>query len=77
MSSAINYPLVLFYDSGSRDCLAKVEPLRRFDTAGRLELVAGATGSGIRARDAGGQSWVGIVALEAAYRAAWDGQVSL
>jgi hypothetical protein len=28
-------------------------------------------------RDAGGRCWTGIVALEAAYRAAWDGEVSL
>lgn len=40
MSSAISYPLVLYYD-------------------------------------ASGRSRVGIVALEAAYRAAWDGEVSL
>ena len=77
MTSAIRYPLVLFYDAASADCLAKVDPLRRFDTAGRLELVESSTPGGIRARDAGGRSWVGIVALEAAYRAAWDGVVSL
>ena len=77
MTSAIRYPLVLFYDAASADCLAKVAPLRRLDTAGRLELVASSTPGGIRARDAAGRSWVGIVALEAAYRAAWDGEVSL
>lgn len=77
MTSGLRYPLVLFYDAGSPDCVAKVAPLRRFDTAGRLELVASSTPGGIRACDAGGRSWVGIVALEAAYRAAWDGEVSL
>jgi len=77
MTSAIRYPLVLFYDAASADCLAKVEPLRRFHTAGRLELVESSTPGNIRARDAGGRSWVGIVALEVAYRAAWDGEVSL
>lgn len=74
MTSEIRYPLVLFYDAESR---SKVEPLRRFDTAGRLELVESSSPGGIRARDANGRSWVGIVALEAAYRAAWDGKVSL
>jgi hypothetical protein len=74
MTSEIRYPLVLFYDAA---CRSKIEPLRRFDTAGRLELVESTTLGGIRARDASGRSWVGIVALEAAYRAAWDGKVAL
>jgi hypothetical protein len=75
MTSAISYPLVVFYDAGSRDCVAKIEPLLRLDTGGRLQLRPGNAG-GIRACDAQGRWLVGIVALEAAYRAAWAGKVS-
>ena len=76
MASAVSYPLVLFYDAASRECAAKVEPLLHRDTAGRLQFVSCAA-PGIHARDASGRCWTGIVALEAAYRAAWDGQVTL
>jgi hypothetical protein len=76
MSSAISYPLVVYYDAASPDSVAKIAPLRERDTGGRLQLVDRA-GRGIRARDARGRWLVGIVALEAAYRAAWDGEVSL
>ena len=76
MTSAISYPLVLFYDAASRECAAQVGPLLHRDTAGRLQFVESRT-PGIHARDASGRRWTGIVALEAAYRAAWDGEVSL
>jgi hypothetical protein len=77
MTSGLRYPLVLFYDAGSSDCMAKVAGLRNRDTGGRLELVESSDRGGIRARDASGRCFVGIMALEAAYRAAWDGEVSL
>ena len=73
---AISYPLVVYYDSSSRDSASKLEALLRRDCAGRLKFVDRAA-PGIHARDATGRSWTGIVALEAAYRAAWDGEVSL
>jgi predicted DCC family thiol-disulfide oxidoreductase YuxK len=76
MSSTISYPLVVFYDGASPECTRKIEALRNRDTAGRLQFVGCAT-PGIRARDAHGRQWTGLVALEAAYRAAWDGEVSL
>jgi predicted DCC family thiol-disulfide oxidoreductase YuxK len=76
VTSTISYPLVVFYDAASRECAAKVEPLLHRDTAGRLQFVESRT-PGIHARDAAGRCWTGIVALEAAYRAAWDGEVSL
>jgi predicted DCC family thiol-disulfide oxidoreductase YuxK len=76
MPSAIAYPLVVYYDAASRDCAAKVERLRSRDTGGRLRLVD-CSRPGIRACDARGRWLVGIVALEWAYRAAWDGEVSL
>lgn len=75
MTSAICYPLVVFYDAASPDCVAKIEPLLKLDTGGRLQLVD-CSAPGIRARDAQGRWLVGIVALEAAYRAAWAGEVS-
>jgi hypothetical protein len=74
--TAISYPLVVFYDSSSPESLEKIEALLGRDCAGRLKFVDCAT-PGIHARDARGRSWTGIVALEAAYRAAWDGEVSL
>jgi hypothetical protein len=70
---AITYPLVVYYDSSSA---SKLEALLRRDCAGRLKFVDCAM-PGIHARDARGRSWTGIAALEAAYRAAWDGEVSL
>jgi hypothetical protein len=76
MSSAIAYPLVVYYDAASRDCAAKIDRLRNRHTGGRVRLVDCAR-PGIRACDASGRWLVGIVALEAAYRAAWDGEVSL
>ena len=76
MTSTISYPLVVFYDAACRDCATKVGPLLHRDTAGRLQFVESRT-PGIHARDASGRCWTGIVALEAAYRAAWDGEVSL
>lgn len=76
MALAISYPLIVSYDAASRECAAKVEPLLHRDTAGRLQFVESRT-AGIHARDASGRCWTGIVALEAAYRAAWDGEVSL
>ena len=76
MTSTISYPLVVFYDGASRECARKIAALRNRDTAGRLQFVGCAT-PGIRARDAHGRQWTGLVALEAAYRAAWDGEVSL
>jgi len=75
MPLPICYPLVVFYDATSRDCVAKIEPLLKLDTAGRLQFVD-CSAPGIRARDAQGRWLVGIVALEAAHRAAWAGQVS-
>jgi hypothetical protein len=74
MTSAIRYPLVVYY---SPDCATKIAPLRIRDSGGRLQFVESASPGGIRARDARGRCLVGIVALEAAYRAAWDGEVSL
>jgi len=74
--TAISYPLVVFYDSSSRASVEKIEALLGRDCAGRLKFVCCPT-PGIHARDARGRTWTGIVALEAAYRAAWDGQVSL
>jgi hypothetical protein len=73
VGGAISYPLVVYYDSSSA---GKLETLLRRDCAGRLKFVDCAT-PGIHARDARGRSWTGIVALEAAYRAAWDGEVLL
>lgn len=67
MALPVSYPLVVFYDASSS---AKIEPLRAVDTRGRLEFVP-STEPGIRARDANGRWLVGIVALEAASRAAW------
>jgi hypothetical protein len=72
----MEYPLILYYDAASPECAARVERLRSYQTAGRLEIVA-STQPGIHARDAAGRCWVGIVALEAAYRAAWAGKVPL
>jgi predicted DCC family thiol-disulfide oxidoreductase YuxK len=77
MTSALRYPVVLFYDERSPYCVAQVMPLRNRDTAGRLQLVASSDPGGIRARDANGRWLVGLMALEAAYRAAWAGEVSL
>lgn len=74
MPSAISYPLVVFYDASSRECVMKIAPLLQRDTAGRLQFVECPT-PGIHARDASGRRWTGIVALEAAYRAARDGEV--
>lgn len=76
MPSAISYPLVVFYDGASDECVRRIESLRKRNTGGRLQFVGCAT-PGIRARDAQGRQWTGLVALEAAYRAAWDGEVSL
>ena len=76
MTSALTFPLVLYYDAASPECIAKVAPLRERNTAGRLRLVE-SSGRGIRACDANGRWLVGIMALEAAYRAAWAGEVSL
>jgi predicted DCC family thiol-disulfide oxidoreductase YuxK len=76
MAPAVSYPLVVFYDAASRECAAEVEPLLHRDTAGRVRFVSCAA-PGIHARDASGRCWTGIVALEAAYRAAWDAEVSL
>ena len=50
MSSKMSYPLAVFYDATSRECAAKVAPLLRRDTAGRLQLVESRT-PGIHARD--------------------------
>jgi hypothetical protein len=75
MTLPICYPLVVFYDAASPDCVAKIEPLLKLETAGRLQLQPGLAG-GIRARDAQGRWLVGIVALEAAYRAAWAGSTA-
>ena len=76
MPSSISYPVVVFYDPASRECAASLEPLLHRGTAGRLQFVESKT-PGIHACDASGRCWTGLVALEAAYRAAWDGEVSL
>lgn len=76
MPSTISYPVVVSYDVASRECVARLEPLLHRDTAGRVRFVESKT-PGLHARDASGRCWTGIVALEAAYRAAWDGEVSL
>ena len=76
MTSTISYPLVVFYDAASRDCARSIEALRECASGGRLQFV-GCAKPGIRARDAHGREWTGILALEAAYRAAWDGEVAL
>src|SRR5919108_3454738 len=57
MTSEIRSPLVLFYDAASRP---KVEPLRRFDTAGRLELVESPSPRRLPAPAAGGRPRVGV-----------------
>jgi hypothetical protein len=74
MTSSISYPLVVYY---SPDCAGKIAALRSRDSGGRLQFIESANPGGVRARDARGRCLVGIVALEAAYRAAWDGEVSL
>ena len=76
MPSAISYPVVVSYDAASPESAAKLAPLLHRDTGGRLQFVESRT-PGIHARDASGRCWTGLVALEAAYRAAWDGEVSL
>lgn len=74
MRSAISYPLIVYY---APECAAKVASLRNRDSGGRLQFIESSDPGGIRARDARGRWLVGIVALEAAYRAAWDGEVAL
>jgi len=39
MTSDVNYPLTVFYDASWPACAAQIEPLKKRNTQGRLELV--------------------------------------
>jgi len=39
MASDVSYPLTVFYDASCPACAAQIEPLKKCNTHGRLELV--------------------------------------